>query len=43
MAQWNYPVKDDWTHDVKKDLIDFDIKLDLDLFLKKCQNKLLKR
>ena len=34
MAQWNYPVKDDWTNDVKKDLTDFDIKLDLDLIRK---------
>ena len=29
MAQWNYPIKDDWTHDVKKDLNDFNIQVDL--------------
>ena len=34
MTQWNYPVKDDWTHDVKQDLIDFNIKIDLDYIRK---------
>ena len=34
MAQWNYPVKDDWTHDVKQDLIDFDIQVDLNILSK---------
>ena len=31
MAQWNYPVRDDWTQVVKKDLNDFGIKDDLEV------------
>ena len=31
MAQWNYPVRNDWTHDVKKDLNDFGIIDDLEV------------
>ena len=38
MTQWNYPNKGDWTHDVKKDLMDFDIEVDLDFIRKISKN-----
>jgi hypothetical protein len=31
MAQWKYPTMNDWTEQVKKDLIDFDLPIELDL------------
>ena len=42
LAQWNYPVKNDWTHDVKKDLLDFDIQVDLN-FIRKMSKQAFKK
>ena len=37
-AQWKYPVKNDWVNQVKEDLVDFDLDLNLDDIKTKSKN-----
>ena len=39
LTQWMYPVRNDWVHQVREDLADFNLEVDLDQLTKMSKNR----